>query len=162
MAQNTPKLFVFDLDYTLWEFHCDCSSPPFSKKGDRVYDSWSEMKLFPDTRGILQKLHSEGHTIGVASRTSATREAEKLLQLFDLNQYISFKEIYPGCKITHFQRLSKDSGVAHKDMLFFDDEYRNIRDLSQKGVTCVFLEGALTFDVLKNGLHQFQLNKKSS
>ena len=37
-------------------------------------------------------------------------------------------------------RIKKDSGVDYKDMLFFDDEYRNIRDISKLGKhICVVL-----------------------
>jgi len=166
-SEDKPKLFVFDLDYTLWPFYCDCSSPPFSKRAvnndtEGVIDSRGRpVKLFPDTKDILHQLHKDGHTIGIASRTSATAEAESLLELFDLNQYITYKQIYPGCKITHFEKLCADSGLSHEDMIFFDDEERNIIDLTPKGVTCVLVEDELTFDVLQLGLHKHKKKKSS-
>jgi len=34
-------------------------------------------------------------------------------------------EIYPGNKITHFNKIQKATGLRFEDMLFFDDESRN-------------------------------------
>jgi magnesium-dependent phosphatase 1 len=34
-------------------------------------------------------------------------------------------EIYPGNKITHFNKLQKATGLRYEEMLFFDDESRN-------------------------------------
>jgi hypothetical protein len=31
------------------------------------------------------------------------------------------------------RRFHKNTGIAYKDMLFFDDEHRNIRDVSRLG-----------------------------
>ena len=33
----------------------------------------------------------------------------------------------------HMHRIKKDSGVDYRDMLFFDDDYANIRDVSKLG-----------------------------
>lgn len=34
---------------------------------------------------------------------------------------VKYREIYPDNKGTHFKSLHKASGIAYKDMLFFDD-----------------------------------------
>ena len=42
-------------------------------------------------------------------------------------------------------------------MLFFDDEMRNIRDISTLGVTCVHVDEdvGLNYATLRSGLHEF-------
>ncbi|KAG6920754.1 magnesium dependent phosphatase 1, partial [Chelydra serpentina] len=35
----------------------------------------------------------------------------------------------------HFHRLQQDTGVPFAQMLFFDDEERNIRDVSKLGAS---------------------------
>ena len=49
------------------------------------------------------------------------------------------------------------SGVKYEDMLFFDDEMRNIRDISRLGVTCVHIDEdvGLDYDTLREGLRTF-------
>lgn len=75
---------------------------------------------------------------------------------------------------SHF-RLKKDSSMEYRDMLFFDDEYGNIQDISSlgmlgkgsikskvyyhlpAGVTCYYIEDdqGITFSRFKEGLQQF-------
>ena len=42
-------------------------------------------------------------------------------------------------------------------MVFFDDEERNVRDISSLGVTCVLIDEdvGLDYDILKSGLREF-------
>jgi magnesium-dependent phosphatase 1 len=51
--------------------------------------------------------------------------------------------------------LKKQSGIAFKDMLFFDDEHRNIHDLERHGVTSVLVERGVTMKVIEQGLKIF-------
>lgn len=103
---------------------------------------------------MLQTLHDEGYTLAVASRTSEIKGANQLLQLFDWDKYFSYKEIYPGCKVRHFNNFRKDSKLEYKDMIFFDDETRNIVDISKLGVTSVLVKNGMTMTVLREGLEQ--------
>jgi len=54
-------------------------------------------------------------------------------------------------------RIQKDSGIEYKDMIFFDDEPRNIRDISHLGVwTSVYYINslsAISVHVYKWGSH---------
>nr|CAH8862547.1 unnamed protein product [Trichobilharzia regenti] len=104
--QRLPKLVVFDLDFTLWPLWCDTHvSPPFVRKNNVVYDSYeSRVDVYPDSDKIL--------------RTAAIRVAEQLLQILGWSDLFDYKAIYPGCKITHFKRFHKLSGIEYADMVF--------------------------------------------
>lgn len=91
------------------------------------------MEPYPESLAILEHW-SKKCDIAVASRTSYPQGAESLLNLFGFDKYIKYREIYPGCKNTHFARLHKDSAIDFSEMLFFDDESRNIRDIRKLGV----------------------------
>ncbi|XP_076322448.1 magnesium-dependent phosphatase 1-like isoform X2 [Tachypleus tridentatus] len=154
-----PKLIVFDLDYTLWPFWVDTHvDPPFRKSGDgKVIDSSGrKIKYYPDVPKILERLTNEGIPMGVASRTEWPAGARQLLKMLDWEKYFSYQEIYPGSKLTHFQRFQEVSGVPYSQMIFFDDEHRNICEISKLGVTSVFVPKGLTNKVLEEGFKQFE------
>ena len=70
-----------------------------------MYDSRGKLvKYFKDVPSVLQKLKADGYTLAVASRTGAIRDAETLLSMFDWNKYFTYKEIYPGSKVKHFNK----------------------------------------------------------
>lgn len=56
-------------------------------------------------------------------------------------------------------RIKTKSGAEFNEMLFFDDEHRNKRDLDTIGVYTVMVEDGVTENLVKNGLEQF--SKKS-
>ncbi|GFG33367.1 hypothetical protein Cfor_04068 [Coptotermes formosanus] len=153
-----PKLIVFDLDYTLWPFWVDTHvTPPFRKDkyGSIVDATGDKVRYYPEVPEVLDSLQKDGYELAVASRTGEISGANQLLELFDWNRYFKYKEIYPGCKVTHFNQFKKQSGVAFKDMLFFDDEHRNIRDLEAHGVTSVLVQRGVTMKVIEQGLKTF-------
>ncbi|WP_182865249.1 hypothetical protein [Stieleria mannarensis] len=55
----------------------------------------------------------------------------------------------------HFAALHQTTGIGFESMLFFDDEMRNIREVSELGVTCIIVEDGLTLEVFDHGLRQF-------
>ncbi|XP_059474565.1 magnesium-dependent phosphatase 1-like [Neocloeon triangulifer] len=162
MSSRKPKLIVFDLDWTLWPFHVDTNvDPPFTRlpNGNIIDQRKREIEHFPEVPKILERLVSEGYQVAVASRTGEIKGAEQLLQLFDWNKYFSYKEIYPGCKKTHFSKFKKNSGFDYSEMLFFDDEYRNIRDLVSVGVCSILVDEGVDSSVIADGLKKYAEGK---
>ncbi|XP_023703382.1 magnesium-dependent phosphatase 1 [Cryptotermes secundus] len=161
-VSQKPKLIVFDLDYTLWPFWVDTHvTPPFrkDKSGNVVDATGATVKFYPEVPKVLDKLQRDGYELGVASRTGEIDGANQLLELFEWNRYFKYKEIYPGCKVTHFNQLKKQSGIALKDMLFFDDEHRNIRDLEAHGVISILVKRGVTMEVVGEGLKIYASRK---
>lgn len=58
-----------------------------------------------------------------------------------------------------YYRIKVKSKAEFNEMLFFDDEYRNKKDLDTIGVFTVMVEDGVTEKLVKNGLEEFK--KKS-
>lgn len=148
------KLIVFDLDFTLWDCGgtwCDCTSPPYYLSNNNVIDSQNKIiRLFPEVKDILQKLKSNNIKIAIASRTQRPEWAIELLEKFDVKKYIDFSEIYPTEKTKHFKALYHKSGIEYKDMIFFDDEYRNIIDVKKLGVQCILVKNGVNLSLIQS------------
>lgn len=140
-------LIVFDLDFTLWDAGgtwCDHTTPPYRPRRAHILDSEDrEIRLYHDVPGILNLLDSKGLPMALASRTHSLSIANTLLDIFEISGYFSFREIYPGSKIQHFSRLRKLTGLSYEDMYFFDDENRNISEVSELGVQAFLVRDGL-------------------
>uniref|UniRef100_A0A803MCB8 Magnesium-dependent phosphatase 1 n=1 Tax=Chenopodium quinoa TaxID=63459 RepID=A0A803MCB8_CHEQI len=67
LFQVLPKLVVFDLDYTIWPFYCECHSK-------------REMpSLYPHVKGILYALKDKGIDVAIASRSPTPDIAKTFL-----------------------------------------------------------------------------------
>lgn len=157
-GKHLPQLIVFDLDFTLWPFWVDTHvTAPFKRKSHGSVEDRRgyKIKLYDDSLAILELLKSKGICMAAASRTDDPPAAKELLRALDIDQYFTYKEIYPGSKVSHFKKFTQASGISYADMLFFDDEERNIDDISRLGVTCVLVEQGMKHTVLENGLKKF-------
>lgn len=154
----SPDLFVFDLDYTLWPFWCDTHVvAPFTKHtADDVTDKYGyRIHLYADVRTILTEIKSKGKLIAAASRTHAPPIARELLQLMEIDHLFDYKQIYPGSKRKHFAAISSESGIGYNQMVFYDDEPRNISEINKLGVTCHLVEDGLNMSDLVTSLTNF-------
>ncbi|MBN1820565.1 MAG: magnesium-dependent phosphatase-1 [Prolixibacteraceae bacterium] len=147
------KLFVFDLDFTIWDAGgtwCDATNPPYFKEKEDVYDSSGRcLRLYPDVRRILTLLKKSGKYMAVASRTFEPGWANDLLKLFQIDHFFDRKEIYPDSKVRHFRKIQEHFKLNYSEMVFFDDEYRNIEEVGRLGVESVFVKNGLDKDLIK-------------
>jgi len=160
-----PRLFVFDLDYTLWPFWVDTHvSPPIKASDSRTFttDKFGEtFAFYQDVPSILAALAAHPDIkVGAASRTSAPDLGREMLRLLHVEkrkaiEYFDHLEIYPGSKITHFQRLQKATGIPYEDMLFFDDESRN-RNVESLGVTMYLVRDGVTRPEVDKGVREWR------
>lgn len=156
----TPQLVVFDLDFTLWDCDgtwCDCLSPPFEIRSGMVLDSTKRrVTLYPDVYNILDECEFYKWNMALASRTEQPTWAQKLTQLLGIAQYFRYSEIYPSSKLEHFAELKKATKIEYQQMLFFDDEQRNITEVSSLGVCCTHVTQGLNHQLFRQGLDRFQ------
>eukprot|EP00899_Mesostigma_viride_P014509 jgi/Mesvir1/23059/Mv10590-RA.1 len=157
LASRKPRCITFDLDYTLWPLYVDCDvTLPLKNNGKYVEDACRRrLDLFPEARAVLEGVKSAGIDLAVASRTSAKKEARELMQALGITHMFRVAEIYPGSKIPHLNNIAKTIGCELTDILFFDDEHRNIVDATSIGVTAVFLPDGITLRHFEAGVEEF-------
>lgn len=125
------------------------------RRGD-IFDQHQKIvECYKEVPAVLEDLHKSGYQLAVASRTAETQGANQLIHYFGWDRFFSYKEIYPSSKISHFKKLHEKSGIEYRDMLFFDDETRNIKDVRSLQVTCVFVENGITRKVVQDGFKRF-------
>lgn len=160
---TAPRLIVFDLDFTLWDCGgtwCDCLSPPFRLDRQRVVDRSSRhVRLYDDVLSILEHCRQAEILLALASRTEQPEWARQLLKLLAITGEFAHAEIYPSSKLRHFAALQKASGFAYEEMIFFDDEMRNIREVSDLGVTSIYVANGMTADLFHASLDQYASNR---
>lgn len=110
--------------------------------------------------------------LGVASRTHAASLARDLLKMLHLpavseagvgslksrrmgDVFDGGVEIYPGSKIKHFETLQKRTGIRFEDMLFFDDESRNM-ETETLGVTMRLVRDGVTWGEIEKGVEEWR------
>ena len=149
------QMVVFDLDFTLWDCDgtwCDHTSPPYRRchpnHADEVQDSAGRtISLYPDVRRIIDDCHQKGLTLALASRTYQPTWAKQLLQLFEIDRLFDVQQIFPDSKRTHFANIEQQTGICYANMLFFDDEMRNVRDVNSLGVRSVLVENGINWQL---------------
>ncbi|OMO85246.1 Magnesium-dependent phosphatase-1, eukaryotic/arcaheal type [Corchorus capsularis] len=152
MFQVLPRLVVFDLDYTLWPFYCECRSK-------------REMpSLYPHAKGILSALKEKGVDLAIASRSPTADIANTFLDKLNIKSMFVTKEIFSSWthKTDHFQRIHSRTGIPFNSMLFFDDENRNIQAVSKMGVTSIYVGNGVNLGALRQGLTEFTENQNAS
>ena len=144
------ELVVFDLDFTLWDAGgtwCDHLSPPFKVSSKGVSDARGNIiNLYPDAMKIFQVIEGNSIPMAIASRTEEPEWARQLLELSGIRNKFKYEEIFPGSKVTHFNNLKEKSGIDFDKILFYDDEPRNIDEVSGLGVNCYLVRNGINID----------------
>lgn len=179
--EHVPKLVVFDLDFTLWypEMY-ELDGAPFRKHpttGAVTDRSGEQVHFFNGVNNVLSILELDPQfrdvaEVAVASKTTEPQWAKTCMRLLDveltdgakqsLQSVVDYEAIYPRNKRVHFEQLQEQSGVAYDDMLFFDNEYGNIRDITKLGVVCVYCPHGLSDGVWLQGMDAFQKAKRAA
>ncbi|KAH0476843.1 MAG: hypothetical protein KVP17_003046 [Porospora cf. gigantea B] len=146
----------------------------------RLKDSrQSPFECFPDSLSILHWIVEQGVDVAFASRTTTPKDAQQALtQLFvprkgasqqpdeDLldprvdNRYSDLASLSVHSawgdvdKKRHLKEIADATGVEFKNMLFFDNEKRNITTAKRLGVPCCWCRDGLSWAVFKEAIQQ--------
>ncbi|MEM7164934.1 MAG: magnesium-dependent phosphatase-1 [Planctomycetota bacterium] len=138
------RLFVFDLDETLWTIHHKTLDPvrgPFELIGSHEAESsTARVQLFPGVRALLRNLERRGKFISLASRSDPD-VCEELLAHFDIRkhfQYAQFGWQEKGAAVLNviraFHDIDKET-IAPAETLFVDDYPANIEEVRGMGAS---------------------------
>ena len=187
-----PRIVVFDLDACCWtpELYQIGRGAPFkydATKCEATASGGDRVRLLGDVRSIWGELHSSEiwrqTDVAIASRCDEPQWAHELLSKFEVLPGVTMidvanhnlVQIHSGNKKSHFAQISKSSGVAYPDMLFFDDDPWNIdqvkpistlslyaradltrRQVGQLGVKCILTPDGVSRQKFNEGLQLFQ------
>lgn len=72
-----------------------------------------------------------------------------------MREAFSVEQIRYQSKTRHFEEIARETGLAYEQMLFFDHEPSNCRDVAALGVTCVYCPYGVTADAWRAGIEGF-------
>jgi HAD superfamily hydrolase (TIGR01509 family) len=122
------SVVVFDLDFTLVD---------------------DEPRLFPNVRNIIEKL-SLKYKLAIASYNS---KAKYILARYDLVKYFDIiVSLQHFTKQIHFTTIKKHFNIEYSDMIFFDDDIKNIELAKTLGIksTLVDYQTGVTLNDIKD------------
>lgn len=94
-----------------------------------------------------------GLVIGGGAGAGGRKGLDKPRRAIDL--FDAGLQIYPGSKLTHMQKLQKDTGIPYEDFLFFDDESRN-KETESLGVTMCLVRDGVSWGELERGVREWR------
>ncbi|XP_073067573.1 magnesium-dependent phosphatase 1 isoform X2 [Manis javanica] len=153
-----PELAVFDLDFTLWPFWVDTHvDPPFHKSRDgTVRDRRGHpVRLYPEVPQVLERLRGFEVPVAAASRSQRPVSDRKVMKLNKGQGRILILEKQQPVYINSLaalalhssdpiyyimqDRLQQKTRIFFSQMIFFDDEKRNIIDVNKLGTEWCYL-----------------------
>jgi FMN phosphatase YigB (HAD superfamily) len=109
------KICIFDLDYTLWDGEV----------------------LYPDTIKILKHLFSSGVSLYVSSRNANAVDCCKNLGIY--NYFINIQCTMDSKVSTINKILTENINVEKSNVIFYDDSFKNLIQVSQSCGICTRL-----------------------
>lgn len=177
-----PKVVIFDLDGCLWvpemyeiNWLSGGKGSPFSEgpDGTLLTCGGETVRLLGDVREVMAELYGspawDGVAFGISSRTDEPEWARELLQKFAIggsagkDEHVFLQDVFEGGpveiskdgKVQHFQRIAASLGVSFGDMLFFDNESGNCREVARLGVTVGYCPDGVTRQIWDVSLEAF-------
>ena len=90
------------------------SNKLLNNSSGNVVDSCGKVvRISDEISEILAYLKNEDYRIAVASGTRQIDGALELIHLFGWEEFIDYKQIYPGSKLKHFQRYSSIHAITY-------------------------------------------------
>ena len=156
------------MDYTLWPYFCDAHvNPPINKRKinhqEQVVDSCGFLiRGYSDVTKILKTLKEhcleENQHLAVASRSTTRDLCMQSIELLGWKEFFSSFQIYPTNKITHMKAIREELKFKQfEEVLFFDDDYSNIKSTSSIGVYAyeVDQQSGVNITALVDALNKF-------
>jgi magnesium-dependent phosphatase-1 len=141
------RLFVFDLDETLWtvsEGLCSLVRPPFlTPRPDRLENDqghWIELKT--GVRDLFRYLKSKKRYISLASRNDAAPTKE-ILEALKLGEFLDYPQLGWRPKEESIRRIIKDLykrdkvTIKPEEVFFLDDWPENVVQVRNWGATAL-------------------------
>lgn len=151
------RLAVFDLDTTIWYpemyqlYHpVQKITCPSTKKPKIMDGAKQEVNIFNGACHALchikelNKDYGMDIEVAVASRTDEPEWAHTCMEWLQIKNEMTLKEIIDHVEIEetdkkhHFRNLKKKTNLDYEEMVFFDNEWRNIRSVRELGVKCIY------------------------
>ena len=112
---------------------------------------------------VFDEIRAWGGSIAIASRTDEPAWAREILNKFRTSRGDTLMscvtpgldELYKKCKTNHLAAIQQKSGCDYSDMVFFDDDPQNIRDVSGIGVLSILTPEGVTREVCDQGMNSF-------
>lgn len=150
-----PRLIVFDLDHTLFNFFTDEIDPIWAFDPKTTVEQLStRWPLYPEIMQVLEKIKSMQIPIAIASMAKQIKWGEQLVEKFGLKEFIHLGDEVivvgrkDGNKYEHFNQIMQAfnrtyskiesnnnfSPIRYDEIVFFDDYDHNHKCLGKLGV----------------------------
>uniref|UniRef100_A0A1B6D2T8 Uncharacterized protein n=1 Tax=Clastoptera arizonana TaxID=38151 RepID=A0A1B6D2T8_9HEMI len=163
MIQN-QRLIAFDLDGTLWPFKASDGQLPLKlnpRNEEEVVDkTGKKYTAFKNIANILKMLYRKKYFVAAISKDDDRTNAEAFLEEFQLSQYITHFEIYPGPSTKHIESLHVSTKTYFRNMLYFCKNEQDGENVKKLNVTTLCVdEKGLNMDALNKGLQLLYLSR---